>query len=50
MTWQNFWWLMTWAVVIWYSVVTVYVTVKGAFDIRNMLAHLSGHGLTNGEP
>lgn len=35
-----FWWLLTWACLIWYSVVTVYVGVRGWFDIRSMLAHL----------
>lgn len=47
MSWQNFWWLLTWAVVAWYSVITIYVAVKGAFDIRRMLAHLGGQGLTD---
>ena len=34
------WWLMTAACVIWYSTVTVYVAIKGASDIRHMLARL----------
>ncbi|MBI4027769.1 MAG: hypothetical protein HY360_22475 [Verrucomicrobia bacterium] len=36
-----FWFLMTAAVVIWYSTITVYVAWKGAFDIRNMLRDLT---------
>jgi len=39
-TWENFWWLITVAVVAWYSVVTLYVAFKGATDIKNMLRHL----------
>jgi hypothetical protein len=29
------------ACVIWYSTITVYVAIKGASDIKNMLARLS---------
>jgi hypothetical protein len=29
------------ACVVWYSTVTVYVAIKGAADIKNMLARLS---------
>jgi hypothetical protein len=35
-----FWWLVTAACVVWYSTVTVYVAIKGAGDIRRMLARL----------
>jgi hypothetical protein len=35
-----FWWALTAACVIWYSTVTVYVAIKGAKDIKNMLARL----------
>ena len=35
-----FWWLLTAACVIWYSTITVYVSIKGAKDIKNMLARL----------
>lgn len=31
------------ACVAWYSTVTIYVAVKGAADIRSMLARLSVH-------
>ena len=35
-----FWWLMTAAVVLWYSTVTIYVSVRGLHDIRGMLQRL----------
>lgn len=35
-----FWWLMTIAVMVWYSTVTIYVAVKGAKDIKGMLKRL----------
>ena len=35
-----FWFLMTAACVVWYSTITVYVAIKGAADIKNMLARL----------
>jgi hypothetical protein len=34
------WWLLAWACVVWYSTLTVYVAVKGLFDIKRMLASL----------
>jgi hypothetical protein len=36
-----FWWLLTMACVVWYSTITIYVSVKGVADIRNMLRRLS---------
>jgi len=36
-----FWWAMSAACVVWYSTITVYVAVKGVFDIRNMLRRLA---------
>jgi hypothetical protein len=36
-----FWWLLTAAVVVWYSTVTIYVSVRGLQDIRGMLKRLS---------
>ena len=35
-----FWGALTAACVIWYSTITVYVAIKGAKDIKNMLARL----------
>ena len=35
-----FWWALSMACVVWYSTITVYVAIKGAGDIRNMLARL----------
>lgn len=36
-----FWWMLTLAVLVWYSSVTVYVAVRGASDIRGMLQRLA---------
>lgn len=36
----TFWYFLTWACVIWYSTITIYVAVCGVFDIRSMLARL----------
>jgi hypothetical protein len=36
----NFWWLITMACLAWYCSVTVYVGVRGLWDIRNMLRRL----------
>lgn len=35
-----FWWALSMACVVWYSTITVYVAIKGASDIKNMLARL----------
>lgn len=35
-----FWGLLTLVVLVWYSTVTVYVGIRGAFDIRDMLGKL----------
>jgi hypothetical protein len=34
------WWLLAWACVIWYSTITVYVSIRGVKDIRGMLERL----------
>ena len=47
-----FWAVMTAAVVIWYSTVTIYVGIKGIKDIKQMLARLKpgqGTGAEDGE-
>jgi len=36
-----FWGALTIACVIWYSTITIYVAIKGAADIKNMLARLN---------
>ncbi len=36
----QFWWWLTMACLVWYSSVTVYVSVRGGLDIKNMLARL----------
>jgi hypothetical protein len=35
-----FWWLLTLAVIVWYSTITVYVAIRGVLDIKHMLARL----------
>jgi len=35
-----FWFLLTVACVVWYSTITVYVAIRGAADIREMLHRL----------
>ena len=35
-----FWWLITMACVLWYLTITIYVAVKGSFDIKAMFARL----------
>ena len=37
---ERFWWILTIAAVVWYSTITVYVAIRGAFDIRHMLNRL----------
>ena len=36
-----FWWLLTMVCIVWYSTITIYVSVKGIADIRDMLRRLS---------
>ncbi len=36
-----FWWVVAMACVVWYVVMTFYVGVRGAIDIRTMLRNLS---------
>ncbi len=36
-----FWGILTLAVLIWYSTVTVYVAVRGVVDIKHMLGNLA---------
>jgi hypothetical protein len=37
---ERFWWLLTIFAVGWYLTVTIYVTIRGALDIRQMLVRL----------
>jgi hypothetical protein len=37
---KTFWYFLTIAAVVWYSVVTAYVTFKGVGDIKEMLSNL----------
>lgn len=36
----DFWWLLLVACLVWYSTITVYVGIRGAWDIKSMLARL----------
>ncbi len=36
----TFWFILTAAALLWYSSITIYVSIKGARDIREMLARL----------
>lgn len=38
------WLSLTWACVIWYSTITIYVAIRGAKDIKGMLGRLSKNG------
>jgi hypothetical protein len=40
MTAQWFWLIATIAVLVWYSTITIYVAIRGAFDIKHMLRRL----------
>lgn len=43
---EKFWIGLTWACLIWYSTITVFVAIKGVTDIKTMLRNLSaGHGV-----
>ena len=39
-TMKQFWWLLTMVSVGWYLTVTIYVAIRGAIDIRQMLDRL----------
>jgi len=45
-----FWGLLTLAVLVWYSSVTVYVAIRGTTDIKHMLRKLSGQHGDSQEP
>jgi len=45
---ERFWWLLTMGAVVWYSTVTIYVAIRGAFDIRHMLRRLEQQRTENG--
>ena len=44
---QWFWYLLSAACMTWYSTITIYVSIRGAFDIRSMLRRLSDLGAEN---
>ena len=42
-----FWLMLTVACVVWYSTITIYVSVKGVKDIKNMLKRLAVKNVNN---
>jgi hypothetical protein len=38
---HEFWWLLTATAMVWYSTITIYVSIRGAFDIKHMLRRLA---------
>lgn len=47
---HGIWFWLVWTCVLWYSTITIYVSVKGAFDIKHMLAKLQkNHDEANAE-
>ena len=47
---HEFWWLITAAVMVWYSTITVYVAIRGALDIKHMLRRLAENQKGNATP
>ena len=45
-----FWGLLTLAVLVWYSTITVYVSFRGCFDIKHMLRELAARGAGEERP
>jgi hypothetical protein len=43
------WWLLVMGCVVWYSTITVYVAIKGAYDIVHMLRRLASQLPENGD-
>ena len=37
---HSFWFLLTWACMIWYATITFYIALRGSADIREMLRRL----------
>ena len=46
----NFWMVMTAACLLWFSTITIYVAVRGASDIKHMLARLARSKSAEDEP
>ena len=38
---QYFWLILTIAVLVWYSSITIYVAIRGTMDVKHMLRRLS---------
>jgi hypothetical protein len=37
---HSFWFFLTWACVVWYATITIYVAYQGSIDIKEMLRRL----------
>ena len=44
---ERFWWLLTMAAIGWYSTITIYVSIRGVLDIRNMLEALKNQTIAD---
>jgi hypothetical protein len=44
-----FWFILTWAAILWYSTITIYVAIRGAIDIKYMLARLKDNPTPPGD-
>ena len=46
----NFWYIVMIAVLVWYSTITIYVAIRGSFDVKHMLANLKKDHADEGLP
>jgi hypothetical protein len=46
----NFWYIVMIAVLVWYSTITIYVAIRGSFDVKQMLANLKKDHADEGLP
>jgi hypothetical protein len=47
---HSLWFLLVWACVVWYSTITIYVSVKGFLEIKSMLRDLKDRGQQHDTP
>jgi len=50
LTHHPFWGILMLAVLVWYSTITIYVAVRGAMDIKQMLSKLKAGGDGDAKP
>lgn len=46
----TFWWIVVMSCLVWYSTITVYVSIRGVRDIRSMLGRLQELNAEADEP